>query len=107
MDNAVVVFSVKDRDLFGISNQYVAECFISFEEIARGDKTEQKHLKLSRPTSSGENIFLIFFFRSSNNSIILSLFLIDYESIRALEYRQGDKLAKEFIKKFKQKLSTS
>lgn len=48
------MFCVKDQDLFGYSNKYIAECFITFEEIQRrNDPTEQIHLKLSRPTVTG------------------------------------------------------
>lgn len=53
MENALVVFTVKDRDLFGISNQYLAECFITMAEIASGEKSDQIHLSLSRPQSIG------------------------------------------------------
>ncbi|XP_052868103.1 protein unc-13 homolog 4B [Anopheles cruzii] len=83
--NALIMFSIKDKDLFGMSNQYLAECYLSFQEIAdiAGDtgKIEQKHLILTRPTR------------------------MDIDCLRALEYRQGDKQAKDFIKKLKQKMS--
>lgn len=81
--DALIVFTVKDRDLFGISNQYLAECFITMAEINGADRAEQKDLTLNRPHST------------------------DSEIIRALEYRQGDKLAKEFLKKLKQKLPSA
>ncbi|XP_053660620.1 protein unc-13 homolog 4B [Anopheles marshallii] len=82
--NALIMFSIKDKDLFGMSNQYLAECYLSFNEIAdiSGDsgKIEQKHLILTRPHK------------------------MDIDCLRALEYRQGDKQAKDFIKKLKQKM---
>uniref|UniRef100_A0A4Y0BLA7 Munc13-4 n=1 Tax=Anopheles funestus TaxID=62324 RepID=A0A4Y0BLA7_ANOFN len=82
--NALIMFSIKDKDLFGMSNQYLAECYLSFNEIAdiSGDagKIEQKHLILTRPQK------------------------MDIDCLRALEYRQGDKQAKDFIKKLKQKM---
>lgn len=53
MENAMVVFTVKDRDLFGISNQYLAECFLTMAEITSTDKSNQIHLSLSRPQSTG------------------------------------------------------
>lgn len=53
VENAMVMFSVKDRDLFGISNQYIADCFITFAEIEGIDRMEQKHLTLNRPTTTG------------------------------------------------------
>lgn len=53
IENAMIMFSVKDQDFLGISNKYIAECFITFDEIARSDPMEQIHLKLSRPTVAG------------------------------------------------------
>lgn len=79
MHNAVVMFSVKDKDLFGYANQYIAECYLIFQNIPN-DSSDQIHLKLSRPTCTAS------------------------ECIHALEYRQGDKQAKDFIKKLKQKM---
>lgn len=49
MHNAVVMFSVKDKDLFGYANQYIAECYLIFQNIPE-DSSDQIHLKLSRPT---------------------------------------------------------
>uniref|UniRef100_A0A182QWZ4 Munc13-4 n=1 Tax=Anopheles farauti TaxID=69004 RepID=A0A182QWZ4_9DIPT len=84
ISNALIMFSIKDKDLFGMSNQYLAECYLSFNDIAdiSGDtgKIEQKHLVLTRPQR------------------------MDIDCLRALEYRQGDKQAKDFIKKLKQKM---
>lgn len=54
MQTALVQFSVKDKDLFGISNQYVADCFVTFAEIENGDKQQQIHLKLNKPSTLGE-----------------------------------------------------
>lgn len=55
VENAVILFSVKDKDYFGISNQYIAECYITFSDINQvSDTNEQIHLKLSRPMSLGE-----------------------------------------------------
>lgn len=51
--NALLQFSIKDKDLFGISNQYIAECFILFDEIAKNDIQQQIHLKLNRPICLG------------------------------------------------------
>ncbi|XP_058814021.1 protein unc-13 homolog 4B isoform X2 [Topomyia yanbarensis] len=82
--DAVIMFSVKDKDLFGMSNQYLAECYLSFNDIAdvsgESGKIEQKHLRLTRP------------------------YRLDTDCVRALEYRQGDKQAKDFLKKLKQKM---
>lgn len=57
MSNAVILFSVKDKDLFGMSNQYIAECYVAFKNIVGEDEDggrEQIHLKLSRPTLIGK-----------------------------------------------------
>lgn len=54
LPNALVMFSVKDQDLFGISNQYVADCFITFREIEQANAQQQVHLKLSRPPTLGK-----------------------------------------------------
>lgn len=53
MNNAVIQFSVKDKDLFGISNQYIADCFVLFNEIEHFDKQQQIHLTLNRPSTLG------------------------------------------------------
>lgn len=55
VENAIILFTVKDKDLFSITNQFIAECYMSFQEIAllNGNR-EQIHLKLSRPNSSGK-----------------------------------------------------
>lgn len=53
IENALIMFCIKDQDLFGISNKYVAEGFVTFEQIARTGRLEQMHLKLSRPTVTG------------------------------------------------------
>lgn len=54
MKNALIQFSVKDKDLFGISNQYIADCFVLFNEIGEYVQNEQQHLKLNRPSTLGE-----------------------------------------------------
>ncbi|XP_058974958.1 protein unc-13 homolog 4B isoform X3 [Musca domestica] len=76
--NSLVQFSIKDKDLFGMTNQYIAECYISFADIM-AHEGEQIHMELSRPE------------------------YISSDTIRALEYRQGDKQAKDFLKKLKNK----
>lgn len=83
MNTALIMFSVKDKDLFGMSNQYIAECLLSFGEVEESEdgNVQQLHLKLTKPTN------------------------LNTDSIRALEYRQGDKQAKEFLKKLKQKMN--
>ncbi|KAH8251557.1 hypothetical protein KR038_001840 [Drosophila bunnanda] len=74
--NSLIVFSIKDKDLFGMSSQYIAECYISFADLD-ALQGEQIMMNLSRPEYT------------------------DSDSLRALEYRLGDKQAKEFLKKLK------
>lgn len=54
----MIMFSIKDKDLFGMSNQYLAECYLGFSDIAdiSGDtgKIEQQHLVLTRPNRMGK-----------------------------------------------------
>ncbi|KAL5288048.1 hypothetical protein ACFFRR_008722 [Megaselia abdita] len=75
---ALLVFSVKDRDMFGMSNQYIAEAYLTIEDIENSNY-EQIHMTLSRPEYK------------------------ETQSLRVLEHRLGDKQAKEFIKKLKTK----
>lgn len=76
MNDAVILFSVKDKDLFGMSNQYIAECYVAFSGIAPADQDgsrEQIHLKLSRPTLSGMCHQLVLpNFRDDNNNFLFS-----------------------------------
>ncbi|XP_049820275.1 protein unc-13 homolog 4B isoform X3 [Aethina tumida] len=82
--DGLILFSVKDKDLLGYNNQYVGEAFLSFKDIPETNKPlnelPQVHLKLGRPTS------------------------LATDGVRALEHRQGDKLAKEFLRKYKQRM---
>ncbi|XP_055903171.1 protein unc-13 homolog 4B [Eupeodes corollae] len=79
-EDNMLVFSIKDRDLFGMSSQYLAECYLSFADIIEANG-EQIRLNLSRPE-----------------------YTPDSDCIRALECRQiFDKNARDFIKKLKQR----
>ncbi|CAH0552872.1 unnamed protein product [Brassicogethes aeneus] len=84
--DGLILFSVKDKDLLGYNNQYIGEAFLPFSEIPETNKPlsslPQVHLQLGRPTS------------------------LSSDCIRALEHRQGDKLAKEFLKKYKQRMGS-
>lgn len=60
MDESIIAFTVKDKDLFGITNQFVAECFMTFRDIVQlNGSREQIHLKLSRPNNTGKWMFEI------------------------------------------------
>lgn len=98
--NPLLLFSVKDKDLFGMANQYIAEALLSLETIKDGSASEQIHLTLTRPSNMGEWECSGDVKRREVINLILPL---DNESLRALELRQFDKQAKEFIKKLKQK----
>lgn len=105
MHNAVVMFSVKDKDLFGYSNQYIAECYLIFQNIP-DDYSDQIHLKLNRPTCTCKT----FQPNRKRLQIVKNIVLCPIsasECIHALEYRQGDKQAKDFIKKLKQKMNST
>ncbi|XP_052755343.1 protein unc-13 homolog 4B isoform X2 [Galleria mellonella] len=75
---------IKDKDMFSMNNTFVGEAYLHFSEVpdtpAPISSLPQQHLTLIRPTN------------------------IDGDAIKALESRQGDKQAREFLKKQKQKL---
>ncbi|KAJ8881430.1 hypothetical protein PR048_017911 [Dryococelus australis] len=86
MENGLVQFIVKDQDFMGMRNEFIGEAFVPFKNIPRTDATtglevmEQVHLKLHRPACLGS------------------------ETYRALDHRQGDKQARDFVKKEKSKM---
>lgn len=51
--NTLLLFSVKDKDLFGMANQYIAETLLSLERIQSGETSDQIHLTLTRPNNLG------------------------------------------------------
>ena len=53
MQNSIILFSIKDKDLFGMTNQYIAECYITFADIMAYEG-EQIHMELSRPEYTGK-----------------------------------------------------
>ncbi|XP_050297020.1 protein unc-13 homolog 4B isoform X2 [Anthonomus grandis grandis] len=85
LENGLILFSIKDKDMLGYNNQYIGEAYIRFKDIPSTDDplSELPQVKklLGRPKS------------------------LDTDAIKGLETRQGDKQAKEFLKKFKQKVS--
>ncbi|KRF80897.1 uncharacterized protein Dvir_GJ14122, isoform E [Drosophila virilis] len=78
MEDSLILFSVKDKDLFGMTSQYIAECYITFADLTASNG-EQIIMSLCRPD------------------------ITDSMALRALEHRQGDKQAKDFLKKLKSK----
>lgn len=82
--DGLVQFVIKDQDFLG--NEFIGESYYDFKSIPRTeasvgiDSLPQIHLKLNRPTK------------------------FDSDAYKALEHRQGDKLARDFIKKQKTKL---
>lgn len=109
LKDAIIMFSVKDQDYFGMANQYVAEAFLSFKDISdiTGDNgsVKQMPLTLSRPLNEGNCLFLKV--RYLDVVFSNSYLFLDMDAIRALQTRVGDKLAKEFLKKLKTKLTDS
>lgn len=99
--DGLVLFSVKDKDFLGMNNQFIGEAFVHFSDIP--DTTSsisslpQVRLQLNRPTNFSK--LLCFFSFAHYNPVQF----IGTDAIKALENRQGDKLAKEFIKRIKQK----
>ncbi|XP_011188202.2 protein unc-13 homolog 4B isoform X2 [Zeugodacus cucurbitae] len=77
--NSLILFSIKDKDLFGMTSQYIGECYITFADLM-ANENEQIHMELSRPQ------------------------YMESDTIRALEFRQGDKQARDFLKKLRNKL---
>ncbi|XP_074030466.1 C2 and C2B_Munc13-like domain-containing protein staccato isoform X3 [Leptinotarsa decemlineata] len=88
IEDGLILFSVKDKDLLGYNNQYIGEAFLPFCDIEEStspiEYTSQVHLQLGRPTQK----------------------TMASEGIKALEHRQGDKLAKDFMKRFRQRMAS-
>lgn len=63
MNDAIILFSVKDKDYFGMSSQYVADAFMMFQDIADitsdSGTIKQLHLKLTRPQNEGKRHLII------------------------------------------------
>ncbi|EEZ97425.2 BAI1-associated protein 3-like Protein [Tribolium castaneum] len=87
VEDGLLLFSVKDKDMLGYNNQYIGEAFLHFKDIDSSntpmDDLPQISLALGRPTD------------------------LSTEAIKALESRLGDKQAKEFLRKLKQRMGTS
>lgn len=61
MKDAIILFSVKDKDYFGMANQYVADAFLMLSDITDisqdSGSIKQMHLKLTRPQNENEGKF--------------------------------------------------
>ncbi|XP_018323999.1 protein unc-13 homolog 4B isoform X2 [Agrilus planipennis] len=82
--DGLLLFSIRDKDLFGMNTQFIGEAFLHFNEIAQSTESIESHPQLQLPIHRPTNL--------------------NTDLMKALESRQGDKLAKEFVKKFKQKM---
>ncbi|RZC32407.1 unc-13 -like, partial [Asbolus verrucosus] len=86
IEDGLVLFSAKDKDMLGYNNQYIGEAFVHFNDIVKNSTPlsdlSQIHLSLLRPSN------------------------LNSDAIMALERRQGDKQAKEFLRKLKQRMGT-
>ncbi|RVE50828.1 hypothetical protein evm_004577 [Chilo suppressalis] len=82
--DGLMQFVIKDKDMFSVSNTFMGEAYLHFSEVvdtpAPISSLPQQLLPLSRPSS------------------------LDGEAIKALETRIGDKQAREFLKKLRQKM---
>lgn len=108
-ENYLIIFSIKNHDRFEILHKYIAECFITFDEIKRCTSKEQIHLTLSRPTSLGMSFFLGVMRKANSTTFVYKLIvnlISDCEYLTALKLRESDKIAKKFIKNIKRKLSS-
>lgn len=82
--DGLIQFIIKDQNILG--NEFIGESYVDFKSIPKTDssvsidQSPQVHLKLNRPTK------------------------FDSDAWKALEHRQGDKVARDFIKKQKTKL---
>ncbi|XP_054263461.1 protein unc-13 homolog 4B-like isoform X2 [Macrosteles quadrilineatus] len=85
--DAMLLFMVKDQDYFGVTSQFLGEAYFPFSEIPTTTmetnlrEMQQTHLKLSKPTESS----------------------LECDAMKALDHRQGEKLAKDFIKRQRSK----
>lgn len=98
------MFVMKDQDFYGAKNDYMAEAFVRVSDAsdaAQSTYPKQIHLKLNRPSNAGmfgklgchcvDSIDVNFGYFVFSESDIL----------KALDYRSGDKLARDFAKKQK------
>lgn len=58
MDDAIIIFTVYDKDFFGMVNEYVADGLLMFQDIPESETGAVKfvELKLMRPPSEGIRI---------------------------------------------------
>ncbi|XP_065220608.1 protein unc-13 homolog 4B-like isoform X2 [Planococcus citri] len=81
--DALVMFVMKDQDLFGATNDYMAEAFVPLNDVDKVEPNKypkMRNLKLNRPKNTESDI------------------------LKALDYRSGDKLARDFVKKQKSRM---
>lgn len=100
LKDALLMFTIQDRSLRG--NDFVAECFILLSEIENIDRMEQKHLTLSRPTTSGLLLrkYSVWFKYLIEKHLVS---FTDCSYLKALQSRKGDE-SKKFNKALKRKL---
>jgi BAI1-associated protein 3 len=95
--DALIHFVVKDHDLIG-TNEMVGEAFFAFSDIRYDSdlmSVPQFHLPMTRASSTlGKQATT--FERTYNKQCLK---FVDSEAFKALEHRQGDKMARDFIKK--------
>lgn len=105
--DALVMFVMKDQDFYGAKNDYMAEAFVSLSDASDASTSaypKQIHLKLNRPKNTGTGDFAFWnaSFRFSKPIFTCFGFLFtECDILKALDYRKGDSLAKDFVKKQK------
>ncbi|XP_060523502.1 protein unc-13 homolog 4B [Cylas formicarius] len=86
LEDGMILLSVKDKDLLGYNNQYIGEAFIHFKDIE----------DTNRPLNSLNQVY-----KWLGRPVDLNL-----DGLKALENRQGDKQAKEFLRKYRQRMGS-
>lgn len=87
--DALLLFIVKDQDFLGMRSEFVAEAYFPFSEISSTtmetglEEMAQIHLKLSRPSK------------------------FDSDAVKALDHRQGEKFARDFMKRQRAKQTST
>jgi hypothetical protein len=102
LGDAVIIFSVKYKDSFGMSN-YLAESFLSFSEIAEiaedAENKQQIRLTLNKPKESGKKLWKV----SKIYFVKFQLKFSENEILKVLKHRE-EKQAQDFLKKQQQKM---
>ncbi|KAK9693959.1 C2 domain [Popillia japonica] len=119
--DGLVLFSCKDYDMLdydmlGYNNQYIGEALVHFKDVPNGSGSvsslPQMSLELRRPQTLGMHTFKDVPNGSGSVSSLPQMSLelrrpqtLETDALKALEFRQGDKQAKEFLRRYKMKMA--